>query len=757
MLYMCTIRTLKGFLTSGVGLLIIALVALLSMTRLVAAEKSGSGQQVAQAEGEKARISGVELNALLQALEDPKKREEFIGKLKALTQVQEPEAVQGVTSFLDQVVSSMTAKAMQMTEAGLSLLPRLKAIPGHLTNFHQSFPAGRLQGLVGVAILLGLALMVGFLFEKGIRILIEPMRQKSYLGHAKSVVGKHMLLLAHLAVNLLPIGFFYWASISFIHMSSLLFNQALNLSFQGGVAGHNIIAIHVLLSVLIYRVITVVARVFISPQSAENRYVQCSDGCAQHLTNFLRGWFGFLVICFSVSNIASALGVDPEVVLVWTRMVGLIAVVLLIRLVVVDRTNVADWLRSEWESNDVRSKAVQEILGFFASVWHLVAIFIIAWFYMAWALGSEEVQQALMGRVVYSLVVIGVSRLAHHVLVRFIHSLSRTPIGANKTGKSPMPNLDALGHASIHAIGFLALMNVWGLDLVAFLRGEFGSFALSRVFAALGVVGMSVLVWELINRVINDALKPATVKGVTMPVSVRAETFLPVIRNVVKWVLIGLSGVVVLAEFGVNVGAIVAGLSVAGLAVAMGSQKLAQDVITGVFIMMENKIEVGDVITIADVSGQVEAFTIRTIVLRNISGEQHTIPYSTIGTVSNFSKDHTNCLMEIAVGHEADVSKVISVFEEVGAEMLADKKFTPRILDKLKVIGVSKITDTSVSVMSIMKTAPDPYHLVDQEFRRRILPKLSKLGIPAPAVRQLIAFSGKGTKPDLKVAVQKGA
>ena len=105
------------------------------------------------------------------------------------------------------------------------------------------------------------------------------------------------------------------------------------------------------------------------------------------------------------------------------------------------------------------------------------------------------------------------------------------------------------------------------------------------------------------------------------------------------------------------------------------------------------------------------------------------------------------------MGHEAEVSQVVAIFEEVGAQMLADKSFTPRVVGKIKVIGVSKISDTSISVMSIMKTDPDPYHLVDQEFRHRVLSKLIEAGVPVPAVRQMISFSSKGKGADLKVSV----
>jgi len=111
--------------------------------------------------------------------------------------------------------------------------------------------------------------------------------------------------------------------------------------------------------------------------------------------------------------------------------------------------------------------------------------------------------------------------------------------------------------------------------------------------------------------------------------------------------------------------------------------------------------------------------------------------------------------MEVSVGHDANIATVMSLFEKVGAEMHSDKKFAPKVLSELKVIGVSKLTDTSTNIMSIMKTEPDPYHVVDQEFRRRLKLKFAEAGIQVPAVRQVVSFQTKDKQSSLKVAIEK--
>ena len=142
------------------------------------------------------------------------------------------------------------------------------------------------------------------------------------------------------------------------------------------------------------------------------------------------------------------------------------------------------------------------------------------------------------------------------------------------------------------------------------------------------------------------------------------------------------------------------------------------------------------------------------MIVRNISGELHTIPYSAIGTVGNLSRDFSNCIVETAIGHDADMSQVMSILQETGDEMLHNAAQSPKVLSPLIIVGVSKLTDTSTNILTLMKTEPDPYHLVDQEFRRRLKLKFAKLHIPVPCIRQVISFQPTEKGANLRVALE---
>lgn len=147
---------------------------------------------------------------------------------------------------------------------------------------------------------------------------------------------------------------------------------------------------------------------------------------------------------------------------------------------------------------------------------------------------------------------------------------------------------------------------------------------------------------------------------------------------------------IVLAEIGVNIGPLLAGAGVLGLAIGFGAQKLVQDVITGVFIQMENAINTGDIVTASGITGTAEKLTIRSLGLRDLSGTYHMIPFSSVDTVSNFMREFAYHVGEYGVAYREDTDQVIVHLREAFAELMADPEQREKILvDELEVHGVT--------------------------------------------------------------------
>ena len=255
-----------------------------------------------------------------------------------------------------------------------------------------------------------------------------------------------------------------------------------------------------------------------------------------------------------------------------------------------------------------------------------------------------------------------------------------------------------------------------------------------------GILIATFLIWEVAGLLIQNYLNGLTVDGVPVQGSARAKTLLTIARKSLLIVLIVLSSLMILSELGLDIAPLLAGAGVLGLAVGFGAQKLVQDVITGVFILIEDQISVGDVINVGDKGGVVEMVSIRTVRLRDFSGTVHTIPYSAISTVSNLTKEFSFYVFQVGVAYRESVDEVMAVLKEIGAEMQEDAEFGPLILEPLEVSGVDAFADSAVMIKARIKTRPIKQWAVGREFNRRMKNRFDELGIEIPFPHTTIYF-----------------
>jgi small conductance mechanosensitive channel len=231
----------------------------------------------------------------------------------------------------------------------------------------------------------------------------------------------------------------------------------------------------------------------------------------------------------------------------------------------------------------------------------------------------------------------------------------------------------------------------------------------------------------------------------------RAETLVRLIRQGVYLVLWTAIGLVVLKEVGVEIGPILAGAGVAGLAVGFGAQNLVRDVIAGFFLILENQIRVGDVAIINGTGGLVEEVNFRTVVLRDLSGVVHVFPNGTINTLSNMTQEWSAYVFEIGVAYKENTDRVVAVMEGVLSELQADEIYGSLILEAPEIMGVDKFADSAVVIKGRIKTRPIRQWMVGREFLRRLKLAFDKEGIEIPFPHQTVYF-GEASKPfDLRL------
>ena len=200
-----------------------------------------------------------------------------------------------------------------------------------------------------------------------------------------------------------------------------------------------------------------------------------------------------------------------------------------------------------------------------------------------------------------------------------------------------------------------------------------------------------------------------------------------------------------LSLYGFNVGPLIAGAGIMGLAFGFGGQYLIRDLINGLFILIEGQYRINDVVKIGEYGGLVEDINLRITVLRDLAGRVIIVPNGEVKTVVNYTKEYAQALLDIGVAYKENVDRVIEVIKEVGAGMRKDQHFGRLILADLEMLGVDDFADSAVMIKFRIKTLPIRQWEVSREFRRRLKNRFDELGIEIPFPHRTLYM---GTGPD---------
>ena len=216
------------------------------------------------------------------------------------------------------------------------------------------------------------------------------------------------------------------------------------------------------------------------------------------------------------------------------------------------------------------------------------------------------------------------------------------------------------------------------------------------------------------------------------PAKRRAETLTGVIETIAVTVIWSIVVIICLAQVGLDVGPILAGAGIVGLAVGFGAQNLVRDLISGFVIVLEDQVRVGDVAVINGTGGLVETISFRTITLRDFSGIVHIIPNGGITTLSNMTKEWSAFVLDMGVAYKEDTDHVAGIMREVGEDLRMDPQFGPKILEPIEIVGVDNFADSSVVIRVRIKTKPIEQWAVGREYRRRLKRTFDAEGIEIP-------------------------
>jgi len=250
----------------------------------------------------------------------------------------------------------------------------------------------------------------------------------------------------------------------------------------------------------------------------------------------------------------------------------------------------------------------------------------------------------------------------------------------------------------------------------------------ARILMLLGTLAVLLVFVRFGIRRLVRLLLVRTNKGADSG-SDRADTLAFSLRSAMTFIIVIGGSLLLLEEAGVDVKTVLGGAAIVGIAVAFGAQNLMRDYFTGFVILLEKQFELGDLVTIAGVTGIVESVNMRATMLRDLEGRVHFIPNGEIKSVTNRTYHWGRAMVEIPIGYQENVDRVMETLAEVAKEVRKDPKYSERITEDPIMLGVDGFAQEGVIIKLMMKTVPEDVTSIRRELLRRIKNRFDEVGI----------------------------
>jgi small conductance mechanosensitive channel len=282
--------------------------------------------------------------------------------------------------------------------------------------------------------------------------------------------------------------------------------------------------------------------------------------------------------------------------------------------------------------------------------------------------------------------------------------------------------------ALVIGAAYLILM-VWGFNPIAWWVGASGRAFLRIIgrLALLAVIFLAAL--EFAGMVIRRTMGNLVAAARDPRRAAQLRTLTPLLRGVVQAVILVIAVMTLLSELGVQIGPLIAGAGVAGIAIGFGAQSLVKDVLTGFFLIIEDIVSVGDTVRIASWAGDVESMTLRTIRLRDFDGSLHIFPYGEAQVIHNQTKAYSYAVFDLQISYASDVDAALRTMKETADGLMHDPLFGPKILGPMEKLGVESLKESGFQLRGRIKTSTGADSGVTREFNRRIKAAFDSRGI----------------------------
>lgn len=435
---------------------------------------------------------------------------------------------------------------------------------------------------------------------------------------------------------------------------------------------------------------------------------------------FMIGFLAALSDALTSPQIARQLGGNiTSSIAVFT---GLFASVIFGWLVIRMRRPVAHLIRNRPLAQRLKQPALQESLRIFSGLWYWPILLMVLVSAVSLIGVGEDNQKALRCALFTTILLIATVFLS----TVFQHVFKSPKAEAIQRNSAYKGRLLSLLHALLRivmAVAFIEILGrIWGISLFEFASRNAVGRAISDSLSRIGLIFlMTWLTWVVLDTAIQEALKPPLNKRGARQPSTRVKTILPLLRNAAKIILVVICAITTMANLGINVAPLLAGAGVVGLAIGFGSQQLVQDVITGLFIIIEDTLSIGDwVVLSSGHAGTVEGLTIRTLRLRDGKGFVHSVPFGQIKAVTNQSRQFAFAFFSVQFTYDTDVDQAIELIREAGRAISEDPFLKFNLQGPLDVFGVDKMDLNGVVLTAQFRTVSGGQYAVSRAFNQHL-------------------------------------
>ncbi len=520
---------------------------------------------------------------------------------------------------------------------------------------------------------------------------------------------------------------------------------------------NRVVVIAAINATALFMLLQAITTMLASPPRPTLRLLPFDDEAATSLRQWTRIVGAIAIFGYAALEAGLVFGLYPVVHDALFKLLTLAVVVCLCAIVLRHNAPVARWIRGQQETGAGHGRAALAGLRHrIATVWHIAIAFYLVSLWAVWALDVAGGFRRMLRVFVFSIVVLIIARTIQRAMLRGTARALRLRPGVAERYPGLEQRLGAYHPVLRGGIKFVVtlaavvlLAEVWGFDAVSwFSGGGLGARLLSSAGNVLVACVIALAIWEGINAAIATHLRNLSAhEQITR--AARIRTLVPMLRTTLLIAIFTVVALIVLSEIGVNIAPLLAGAGVIGLAVGFGSQKLVQDIITGLFLLLENAMQVGDAVTLGGLSGAVETLSVRTIRLRAGDGSIHIIPFSAVTTVTNMTRDFGYAVMDFRVGLNEEPDRIAELLRGVVAGMRKEPEWSGIILSDLEVIGLDRFLVGAWVMQVRTRTTPGSRWSVAREVNRRVKYLFDELAIDSP----ITSYRARGIEPPSVVPV----